>query len=75
MSSLTVEKSECSKEMQWLVEHRHEYAGQWVALDGDKLLSHGADAHEVFEAARRTGVKLPLFVHIEPADELPFGGW
>ena len=75
MSSLTIENAECSKEIKWLAEHRHEYAGQWVALDGDKLLSHGHNAREVFEAARSTGVKLPLFVHIEPADELPFGGW
>jgi hypothetical protein len=75
MSSLTTNDTSYKKEMRWLAEHRSEYAGQWVALDGDRLLSHGTNAREVFEAARQSGVVLPLFVHIEPADELPFGGW
>lgn len=75
MSSLIIDGIDCAREMQWLAEHRSEYAGQWVALDGDRLLSHGTNAREVFETARKSGIKLPLFVHIESPDELPFGGW
>jgi len=64
-----------SRERQWLKERRHEYIGQWVALDGDRLISHGTNAREVSEAARKAGVTTPFFAHIDPDEELPFGGW
>lgn len=64
-----------TRETQWLQEHRHEYIGQWVALDGDRLVSHGTNARAVSEAARAAGVELPFFIRIEPAAEAPFGGW
>ena len=64
-----------SREREWLKEHRHEYIGQWVALDGDRLISHGTNAREVSEAARAAGVTTPFLAHIDPDDELPFGGW
>ena len=66
---------DASKELRWLKEHRHEYIGQWVALDGARLLAHGTNAREVFRAAREAGVKAPFVEQILPADELPFGGW
>lgn len=65
----------CLREMEWLSQHRHEYAGQYVALDGDRLVSHGTDGREVYRQARAAGVKVPFMAHIEPADALPFGGW
>ena len=40
------------REMRWLAEHEAEYAGQWLALDGDRLLSQGTDPHQVRAAAR-----------------------
>jgi hypothetical protein len=64
-----------SREKQWLKERRHEYIGQWVALDGDRLISHGTNAREVSEAAREAGVTNPFLAHIDPDEELPFGGW
>lgn len=70
-----VETPDRSLEMKWIVEHRKEYSGQWVALDGDRLLSHGKDAREVFAIARNSGVEAPFFVHLEAEDALPFGGW
>ena len=70
-----VDVIDCSRELQWLKEHREEYAGQWVALDGDRLLAHGPDAREVYDKARSLGVRVPAVVRIEPSDELPFGGW
>jgi len=75
MSALTSKILDCSREMRWLAEHREEYAGQWVALDGERLLASGANAREVYDAARRSGVELPLVVQVESPDELPFGGW
>jgi hypothetical protein len=55
-----------TKEHKWLQIHRDEYAGQWVALDGDRLLAHGKTFKGVVEAARAVGASNPLTVYIEP---------
>src|SRR5581483_12057669 len=62
-------------EQEWLRQHSEEYAGQWVALDGDSLLSHGSDAFAVRAEARAKGVQLPLMVHIPDEPNLPSAGW
>ena len=62
-------------EQEWLTQHEREYAGQWVALEGNVLLSHGADAVEVRDAARKITSKTPLFVHISKEPQLPSAGW
>lgn len=58
--------------MEWLRLHSKEYGGQWVALDGGRLIAHGPDAKEVYAAAKADGAYLPLINYIEPADALPF---
>ena len=63
------------REQRWLDEHREEYQGQWVALEGDRLLSSGPDGRAVYEAAREAGVRAPFVTRVEPRDELPFAGW
>ena len=60
--------------LQWLKENRAKYVGQWVALDGDKLIAHSNNAQEVYAAAKAAGVKIP-FVEQVIENELPFGGW
>src|SRR5438093_13204666 len=70
-----VEMPDFTREMRWIAQHHKEYAGQWVALDGDRLLSHGMNAREVFAAARQTGVASPFFAHLDAEEDLPFGGW
>ena len=62
-------------EYNWLREHRAEYAGQWVALNGDKLVSHGPDVRQVHAIAQAAGIEFPYLVQIEAEDSLPFGGW
>ena len=64
-----------AQEMEWLQENRAEFAGQWVALDGKRLLAYGTSAREVFAAARESGVHEPLVLKVEASDALPFGGW
>src|SRR5262245_29696549 len=61
--------------MRWMKEHSHEYGGQWVALDGDRLIAHGANADEVFAIADADGAYLPLVTYIPPADAAPFVGF
>lgn len=70
-----VDNDRWEREQRWLKEHRDEYAGQWVALEGDRLLASGPDGRAVYEAARAAGVRAPLVTRVEPRDELPFAGW
>jgi Family of unknown function (DUF5678) len=60
--------------LKWIDEHRQEFDGQFVLLDGDKLLAHGKDAKPLYAEARSKGIETPL-VHRVKANELPFGGW
>ena len=38
------------RERVWIEANRDAFLGQWVALDGGKLLAHGRDARTVYEA-------------------------
>ena len=64
-----------SRELQWLLAHRRKYAGKWVALQGDRLLASGPNAREVYQAARRAGVKVPFVDQVPAFEETPFAGW
>ena len=60
----------------WLAEHARQYAGQWVALDGARLIAHGPEAQAVYAAARADGAYLPLVTLVEDPAAPPFvGGW
>lgn len=63
------------QEYEWLNQHRHEYPGQYLLIEGDRLVSHGTDLRQALAEARNLGAKFPLMVRVEAADELPFGGW
>jgi hypothetical protein len=54
-----------SKENAWLAQHRDDYAGQWVALDGDRLLGHGKRFKEVAKTADDAGVPDALIFIVE----------
>ena len=62
-------------EQEWLVRNGPRYKGQWVAIEGSRLLSHGPDAVEVLKQARAQGVVSPLIMRIPRSPELPWGGW
>jgi Family of unknown function (DUF5678) len=64
-----------SAEQRWLHERGNQFNGEWVALDGDRLVSHGTDAKSVFDEARAAGVANPFFVRVNSQEDLPFGGW
>jgi len=44
-------------ELEWLRANGREYRGQWVALNGEELLSHGSAARGVRDEARAKGVQ------------------
>ena len=62
-----------SREGDWLKAHRDEYRGQWIVLDGDRLVGHSAnpdDIDAVVEQARREGVRSP-FIKLIPLNNEP----
>jgi hypothetical protein len=70
-----VDDSNRAREQQWVAEHRDEYVGQWVALEGDHLIAHGHDARAVYTSAREAGIQIPFVVRVEAYDEPSMGGW
>lgn len=63
-----------TREMKWIEEHRHEYPGQWVALDGDRLIAASPIRAEISAAVKADGAPLPLIHRIAAPDEpLPMG--
>ena len=58
----------------WIYVHKDEYDGEFVLLEGDKLLGHGADPKALYEKARKLKIQSPYVTRIK-ARELPFGGW
>src|SRR5262245_20497747 len=57
--------------MEWLRINREHYRGQWVGLDGGRLIAHGSEASEVFAAMRAEGIPLPFITFIpEEAKEI-----
>lgn len=56
-------------ERAWLKQHRVEYAGQWVALWGNRLLAAGSDAQKVYRQAQQQGVIDPVLTQVEKPDE------
>jgi len=60
--------------LQWIEEHKEEYDGQFVLLEGGQLIAHGNNPKELYAAARAKGISVP-FVKRVKAKDLPFGGW
>jgi len=55
--------------MRWIKERGAEFAGRWVALDGDRLIASGQTEVEVANAARADGAYLPLVIYLPRPDE------
>ena len=60
--------------LQWIDEHKEEFDGQWIVLDGDRLIAHGTDSKTVYDEARAKGYKSPFMERVK-AKVLPWGGW
>lgn len=60
----------------WLTANRAAYLGQWVCLDGDKLISHGSEAKQVYADAKSQGIVTPFMEQVQPEEAGPYwGGW
>lgn len=63
-----------TNERQWVKDHKHEYAGQWVALDGDRLIAASPIQQEVWDAVSADAEIPPLVLRIPSPDDLPYIG-
>ncbi len=62
--------------LQWIDEHRQQYLGQWVCLDGHILISHGNDAKAVYREAKAKHIKIPFIEQVREKETAPYwGGW
>jgi hypothetical protein len=61
--------------MDWIRANRQEYLGQWVCLDGDKLISHGFDAKKAFREAEEAGYKSAFCERIVEEPQAYMGGF
>jgi hypothetical protein len=65
-----------AKSLRWLHENREKYLGQWVALDGDRLIGSGPTAKEVYSKAKAEGIEIPFVELVSERESVPFtGGW
>ncbi len=62
------------KEMDWVEQHKHEYPGQWVALDGDRLVAASPNRMDISAAVKADGANIPLILRIPSPDDLPYIG-
>ena len=62
-------------ELRWLANDSRPYAGEWVALDGPRLVAHGLKLATVSAAASAAGVTKPFFARVPREKDVPFGGW
>lgn len=54
-----------SREKAWLEENRDEYDGQYVALDGDRLVANSENSKEVKAKVKELGLKSVYVVFVE----------
>ena len=65
-----------AKSLRWLHENREKYLGEWVALDGDRLIASGPTAKEVYSKAKAEGVEIPFVELVTDPEPVPStGGW
>ena len=65
-----------ARSLRWLHENREKYSGQWVALNGDRLIASGPTAKEVYSKAKAEGVEIPFVELVADPEQVPStGGW
>ena len=75
-TGLQTRTNRSAQSLRWLHENREKYLGQWVALDGDRLIASGSTAKEVYSKAKAQGVEVPFVELVTEQESGPFiGGW
>ncbi len=53
------------RESQWLSENWTAYLGQFVCLEGSRLISSGTDPHQVYAQAKAAGIATPYMARVQ----------
>ena len=61
--------------LEWLHRNRATYMGEWVALHKGRLIAHGKNGLDVFQAAQSQGINPPLMHRIASEESASWGGW
>lgn len=65
-----------AREIAWTRRPDAQYRGEWVALEGEAVVAHGADNRAVYESARKQGFESPFLFFVDEPDASPSaGGW
>lgn len=64
-----------SPNVEWLKQHRDEYAGNYVALFEGELIAFGRTIKEADTQAKAKGYKKTLLTYVPAEDEELWGGW
>ena len=73
---LEAERDLRRRQMEWLKANREKYGGQYVVLDGDKLLGVARNYPEGLAIAQKAGVPKAFVNYLSKPDEVSYwGGW
>ncbi len=56
-----------TRELEWRRTHREvlrNFAGQWVVLEGEQIVTHGKDPQQVVVDARAKGIPVPYIFYV-----------
>lgn len=71
---LGIEKDVKTRQLDWLKAHRNEYAGKYVALDGEVLLAHAETIKEIREQIKNHDGKDIFIVKVFAEDTIVSAG-
>ena len=64
------------KSIEWIKSHSEEYAGKYVALNGDKLIGVGERYGDALKITLQAGFKKAFIDYVYPKDYVGYwGGW
>lgn len=63
-----------TERINWLKENREKYAGQYVALDGNRLVGTGKTIREANEEAKKNGIQNAFLIRVSGENETLSGG-
>jgi hypothetical protein len=61
-----------AEEFQWLAQNSARFQGEWVALRGNRLLSHNVDYSKVSQEVKSLGIDGAMFMFIESEENEDF---
>jgi hypothetical protein len=65
-----------SAELKWASHPDVQFIGNWVVLQGGRVVASGSDPKQIYEDARAKGDSSPFLIFVSPDEQEPFaGGW